>query len=180
MRAIITCKKWTIVHKKFVDFQWISCVLYRIYKSPAYAITPRFNKVFSSTHKRIKLSASSPTAVNDQPENGEAQSEQHSDSNFYQNSRPGSSGKQITSHKYGKIYRIETIIYLDQSPLPSPRTTKTEATNGDSAARTSVSVSNNLRFTSKSRSNENNFLNLLTSDRISILTWHSIFWNLIF
>ena len=46
-------------------------------------------------------------------------------------------------------YQIETIIYLDQSPLPSPRTTKTEATNGDSAARTSVSVSNNLRFTSK-------------------------------
>jgi len=84
-------------------------------------------KQASSTHKRIKLSASSPTAVNDQPENGEAQSEQHSDSNFYQNSRPGSS---------------------DQSPLPSPRTTKTEATNGDSAARTSVSVSNNLRFTS--------------------------------
>lgn len=103
--------------------------------------------MFSSTHKRIKLSASSPTAVNDQPENGEAQSEQHSDSNFYQNSRPGSSGKQILLS--GKIYWIETIIYLDQSPLPSPRTTKTEATNGDSAARTSVSVSNNLRFTSK-------------------------------
>jgi hypothetical protein len=82
----------------------------------------------SSTHKRIKLSASSPTAVNQEPENGEAQTEQHSDSNFYQNSRPGSS---------------------DQSPLPSPRTTKTEATNGDNpTARTSVSVSNNLRFTS--------------------------------
>ena len=105
--------------------------------------------MFSSTHKRIKLSASSPTAVNDQPENGEAQSEQHSDSNFYQNSRPGSSGKKSSYLISGKIYWIETIIYLDQSPLPSPRTTKTEATNGDSAARTSVSVSNNLRFTSK-------------------------------
>ena len=119
--------------------------------------------MFSSTHKRIKLSASSPTAVNDQPENGEAQSEQHSDSNFYQNSRPGSSGKQILLS--GKIYWIETIIYLDQSPLPSPRTTKTEATNGDSAARTSVSVSNNLRFTSKySRSYKTLF------DRINIST----------
>lgn len=115
--------------------------------------------MFSSTHKRIKLSASSPTAVNDQPENGEAQSEQHSDSNFYQNSRPGSSGKHILHYISGKIYWIETIIYLDQSPLPSPRTTKTEATNGDSAARTSVSVSNNLRFTSKcSRSYRTSYL----------------------
>ena len=37
----------------------------------------------------------------------------------------------------------------DQSPLPSPRTTKTEVNGDTPATRTSVSVANNLRFSSK-------------------------------
>ena len=79
----------------------VQCLVYRghpIYRTLVKCNNPPLNKVFSSTHKRIKLSASSPTAVNQEPENGEAQSEQHSDSNFYQNSRPGSSGKKIWSN----------------------------------------------------------------------------------
>ena len=54
--------------------------------------------VFSS-NKRIKLSSSSPCEVSELSQESGTQegngprSEQHSDNNYYQNSRPGSSGK---------------------------------------------------------------------------------------
>jgi len=84
----------------------------------------------ASSNKRIKLSSSSPCEVSDlSQENGNGEgnrSEQHSDNNFYQNSRPGSS---------------------DQSPLQSPRAPKTEVNSDASAAvPRSPAVSNTMRF----------------------------------
>jgi len=89
----------------------------------------------ASSNKRIKLSSSSPCEVSElSQENGNTQdgngnrSEQHSDNNFYHNSRPGSS---------------------DQSPLQSPRAPKTEVTSDTvQVSRSSVSVPNTMRFTS--------------------------------
>lgn len=60
--------------------------------------------VFSS-NKRIKLSSSSPCEVSElSQENGTGdngtRSDQHSDNNYYQNSRPGSSGENLNLKKY--------------------------------------------------------------------------------
>ena len=56
-------------------------------------------------------------------------------------------GQEVQVKSGPKLSKIQPL--LDQSPLPSPRTTKTEANGDTPATRTSVSVANNLRFSSE-------------------------------